>query len=198
MLMKPGSGPGRRRRAPATSKAARHGPPFTRNGARRLASVAARGELEQLLRACLRRLRYATTAVAATADGSRAVARAHRTGATSSLVVMVSRFPQGAVPPLTLYLGSAPPTARRPPAPPAPLSPGGPSLTRRQRDVLQFVAQGWTSKRIARELAISPRTVEAHRANLMARLGVQSAAGLVAEAARRGLLGGEGESHVGI
>jgi DNA-binding CsgD family transcriptional regulator len=194
MLMKSGAQPGRRRRALATRESAR----------RRRASSATRGELDQLLRACLGRLRYVTTAVAATADGSWTVARAHPGGGDSSLLVMVARLPAEAretdLPPLTLCLGSTRPPERRSPTPSAPASqpPNGASLTRRQRDILQFVAQGWTSKRIAREFAISPRTVEAHRANLMARLGVQSAAGLVAEAARRGLLGGEGESHVGV
>ena len=206
MRMESGSGPGRRRRAPAQRGSARRKSPFRNEGAsRRRAPSATRGELERLLRACLRRLPYATTAVAATTDRSWAAARVRRSEGGPSLLVMVTRLPEesrrGDLPPLAYCLGSVRPPKRRPPTPVPPPSSSA-SLTRRQRDVLQLVAQGWTSKRIARELEISTRTVEAHRANLMARLGVESAAGLVAEAARRGLLRAvsrqEGESHVGL
>jgi DNA-binding NarL/FixJ family response regulator len=53
------------------------------------------------------------------------------------------------------------------------------SLTPRERDVLQGVANGLTNKAIAGELGISPRTVEAHRESLMRKLQVHSVAGLV-------------------
>jgi len=64
----------------------------------------------------------------------------------------------------------------------------GSALTARQRRVLRMVALGWTSKRIARELGLSRRTVDAHRSNIMKRLGVSSAAEMVGEALRRGLI----------
>lgn len=47
-------------------------------------------------------------------------------------------------------------------------------LTRAQTMVLQAVVQGKTSKEIAEELTISPRTVQTHLANLYKRLGVKS------------------------
>jgi len=48
------------------------------------------------------------------------------------------------------------------------------SLTPRERDVLEGLAQGLPNKTIAYDLGISPRTVEIHRANLMIKLGVRS------------------------
>jgi two-component system, LuxR family, response regulator FixJ len=47
-------------------------------------------------------------------------------------------------------------------------------LTPREREVLDGLAQGLPNKTIAYDLGISPRTVEIHRANLMAKLGVRS------------------------
>jgi two-component system response regulator FixJ len=48
------------------------------------------------------------------------------------------------------------------------------ALTPREQDVLQGLAQGLPNKTIAYDLGISPRTVEIHRANLMAKLEVRS------------------------
>jgi two-component system response regulator FixJ len=48
------------------------------------------------------------------------------------------------------------------------------ALTPRERDVLDGLAQGLPNKTIAYDLAISPRTVEIHRANLMTKLQVRS------------------------
>jgi len=49
------------------------------------------------------------------------------------------------------------------------------SLTDREREVLEHLLAGRTSKEIARALDISPRTAEAHRRNLMQKFGVASA-----------------------
>lgn len=49
-------------------------------------------------------------------------------------------------------------------------------LSARERQVLDWLSQGCSNKAIARELAISPRTVEIHRANMMAKLGASHAA----------------------
>lgn len=48
------------------------------------------------------------------------------------------------------------------------------ALTAREREVLEGLAKGLPNKSIAYDLDISPRTVEVHRANLMAKLGVRS------------------------
>ena len=53
------------------------------------------------------------------------------------------------------------------------------TLSPRQREVLRLIAEGRTTKQIARELEISVKTVETHRAQLMERLGIHDVAGLV-------------------
>ncbi len=50
------------------------------------------------------------------------------------------------------------------------------NLSRREREVLDWLAEGNSNKVIARHLAISPRTVEIHRANMMSKLGARHAA----------------------
>ncbi|MDA7415134.1 response regulator [Xenophilus arseniciresistens] len=52
-------------------------------------------------------------------------------------------------------------------------------LSAREREVLDFIVEGLTNKAIARRLALSPRTVETHRANLFAKLECESLAQLV-------------------
>jgi len=61
-------------------------------------------------------------------------------------------------------------------------------LTTREREVLQLVAEGKTTKAIAAVLGISVKTAENHRARLMEKLDVHNAAELVQYAARKGLL----------
>ena len=51
-------------------------------------------------------------------------------------------------------------------------------LTQREREVAELVARGLSNKLIARELTISDKTVQVHRAHLMEKLGVHSAAEL--------------------
>lgn len=62
------------------------------------------------------------------------------------------------------------------------------SLTNRERQVLQQIAEGLGNKEIAEALQISPRTVESHRASLMKKLGVHKASGLVRIAIREELV----------
>jgi two-component system nitrate/nitrite response regulator NarL len=52
-------------------------------------------------------------------------------------------------------------------------------LTKRERQIVSMVTSGFTSQQIADHLEISRRTVETHRARIMAKLGVNNAAGLV-------------------
>jgi FixJ family two-component response regulator len=61
------------------------------------------------------------------------------------------------------------------------------ALSPRERDVLDGLLAGGTNKTIARELDISPRTVEAHRARIMERLGAHSLPELVQIAVAAGL-----------
>jgi DNA-binding NarL/FixJ family response regulator len=62
------------------------------------------------------------------------------------------------------------------------------SLTHREREVLQLIAEGLSSKEIASQLCISTRTVDAHRSSLMTKIGSHKAAGLVRFAIREGLV----------
>jgi len=52
-------------------------------------------------------------------------------------------------------------------------------ISGREREVLELVADGLSSKEIARQLDLSPRTIEVHRANLFSKLGVESLADLI-------------------
>ena len=62
------------------------------------------------------------------------------------------------------------------------------ALTARQREVLQMLAEGRSTKEIATALQVSIKTVESHRAALMQRLGIHDLAGLVVFAARNKLI----------
>jgi len=65
--------------------------------------------------------------------------------------------------------------------PPDPLSP-------REREVLQLVAEGKTTKEIARLLGVSVKTAENHRTRIMAKLDIHETAGLVRYAIRHGII----------
>ena len=67
------------------------------------------------------------------------------------------------------------------------------ALTGRERDVLHGLVRGLPNKTIAYDLGISPRTVEIHRANLMAKLKVAS----LSEALRIAFAAGMGEEEAG-
>jgi DNA-binding NarL/FixJ family response regulator len=61
-------------------------------------------------------------------------------------------------------------------------------LSPRQRQVLQLIAEGFSRKQIARQLNVSVKTVDTHRAQLMENLDIQDVAGLVRYAIRVGLV----------
>lgn len=61
-------------------------------------------------------------------------------------------------------------------------------LTRRQREILQLIAEGHSTQEIAQKLSISVKTVETHRSQLMERLDIHDVASLVRYAIRMGLI----------
>jgi DNA-binding NarL/FixJ family response regulator len=66
--------------------------------------------------------------------------------------------------------------------------PAAGNLTPRQRQVLQLIAEGHSTKEIAYRLELSVKTVETHRAQLMERLHIRDIAGLVKYAIRNGIV----------
>ncbi len=62
-------------------------------------------------------------------------------------------------------------------------------LTGREREVLQLIAEGLSNQRIADELVISVKTVEAHKAHIMSKLHAQNRTDLIRYALKRGLVG---------
>lgn len=62
------------------------------------------------------------------------------------------------------------------------------ALSEREREIFQLIAEGRSNKEIADLLCISPSTVETHRAHLMEKLDVHSAAEIVLYAVRKGII----------
>lgn len=63
-----------------------------------------------------------------------------------------------------------------------------PTLTRREKEVLELIVKEQTTEEIAKHLYITSKTVEAHRSNLIQKLGVKNVAGLVRVAIEKGLI----------
>lgn len=72
--------------------------------------------------------------------------------------------------------------------PPSLEAPARESLSAREREILQLVAEGFTARQIASQLKLSPKTVENHRANIMDKLSIHTIAGLVRYAMRLGMV----------
>lgn len=62
------------------------------------------------------------------------------------------------------------------------------SLTKREKEVLGLIAEGKINSEIADQLFISERTVEAHRANIMKKIGARNTAELIRKAIEKGLI----------
>ncbi|MGH8613186.1 MAG: response regulator [Gammaproteobacteria bacterium] len=60
-------------------------------------------------------------------------------------------------------------------------------LSRREREVVKLIAEGYRNKEIAQHLSLSPKTVEKHRASAMKKLGLHNTAGITAYAIQNGL-----------
>jgi DNA-binding NarL/FixJ family response regulator len=61
-------------------------------------------------------------------------------------------------------------------------------LTARERQVLQLISEGHTTKEVANVLGISVKTADTHRASIMRKLDIHETAGLVRYAVRSGLI----------
>lgn len=61
-------------------------------------------------------------------------------------------------------------------------------LTEREREVFKLLAEGYSTQKIAEMLVITPKTVEGHKTNLMAKLGVHNRVELVKYALRKGII----------
>lgn len=62
------------------------------------------------------------------------------------------------------------------------------TLTSRQYEVLQLLAEGKTTREIARQMALSVKTIESHRQQIINKLNIRSVAGLTKYAIREGLI----------
>lgn len=60
------------------------------------------------------------------------------------------------------------------------------NLTHREQEILSLIAQGYTNKKIASQLFLSPKTVDSHRTNLMKKIDVHNVTGLVRYALTNG------------
>lgn len=67
-------------------------------------------------------------------------------------------------------------------------TPADPGLSRREREVLELVAQGWSNRRIAERLFLSDRTVARHVGSILSKLGVPSRSAATAYAFAHGLV----------
>jgi DNA-binding NarL/FixJ family response regulator len=63
-----------------------------------------------------------------------------------------------------------------------------PALTKREKEILQLISEGFTNHQIAEKLFISPLTVDSHRKNLLTKLNVNNTASLIKLAVQNGLV----------
>lgn len=61
-------------------------------------------------------------------------------------------------------------------------------ISPREKEIIQLLSEGLTSKKIASKLFVSPHTVETHRQNILLKLGLKNTAELVKHAIQKGLL----------
>jgi len=63
-----------------------------------------------------------------------------------------------------------------------------PVLTQREKEVLELIAEGYTNPQIAEKIFLSPFTVDSHRKNILAKLGVKNTASLIRLAVEKKLI----------
>jgi DNA-binding NarL/FixJ family response regulator len=61
-------------------------------------------------------------------------------------------------------------------------------LTKREKEVVSLIADGYKSREVAKQLAISVKTVETHRANIMNKLALRNLAQLIRYAIQKGIV----------
>jgi len=61
-------------------------------------------------------------------------------------------------------------------------------LTQREHEVLRALSKGLSNKEIARQLNLSPKTIDSHRTNLLRKMNVNSTAALLVNAIKLGIL----------
>ena len=76
----------------------------------------------------------------------------------------------------------------------APIRRGAARLTKRERQVLDLVAAGWSTREIAEELQVSYKTVETHRLNVMKKMQARNVSHLIGLCAQAGLIRPRGSS----
>ena len=64
----------------------------------------------------------------------------------------------------------------------------GSSISERESEIIALIAEGFSNKEIADKLFLSPHTVNTHRKNIMAKIGVNNAAGIVLYAVKQNLI----------
>jgi len=64
-------------------------------------------------------------------------------------------------------------------------------LSEREKEIVKLISEGMSSRKIAEELSVSPRTVEAHRANIYRKLGIHTLADLIKYALKNELCSSE-------
>ena len=62
------------------------------------------------------------------------------------------------------------------------------NLTQREHEVLRALSKGLSNKEIARQLNLSPKTIDSHRTNLLRKMNVNSTAALLVNAIKLGIL----------
>ena len=62
------------------------------------------------------------------------------------------------------------------------------SLSEREREIFQLIAEGHSNKEMAELLSVSPATIETHRAHILQKLDVHNTAEIVLYAVRRGVI----------
>jgi DNA-binding NarL/FixJ family response regulator len=133
---------------------------------------------------CLSRLANASAVVEALRNGVRAYVLKDTSAAEFVLAVREAsagrHFLSSALP----EPGIETTVAKEMPAMPDPLA----TLTTRERQVLQLMVAGLDKVEIAARLALSPRTIERHRASLMRKLDAHNSLALVGYALRRGII----------